>query len=173
MPSLTDAVPILTLVTLQRLGELWLAARNGARLRARGAIEIGQGHYPWMVVLHAAWLAGLWIFAWECPADWWLIGAYAVVQVARAWVMASLGERWTTRIIVLPGAPLVRTGPYRYLRHPNYLVVAIEIALLPLAFGLIGFAIAFSIANAALLAWRIHVENQALARGLANPGVDV
>lgn len=173
MLSLSDAAIILALVTLQRLGELWLSARNGARLRMRGAIEVGQGHYPWMVALHAAWLAGLWIFALERPADWWLIGAYAAVQVLRVWVIASLGERWTTRIIILPGAPLVRTGPYRYLRHPNYLVVAIEIALLPLAFGLLGFAIAFSIANAALLAWRIRVENRALARGLANPGVDV
>ncbi|HEY7458199.1 MAG TPA: isoprenylcysteine carboxylmethyltransferase family protein [Xanthobacteraceae bacterium] len=157
----SEAVPILALVTLQRLGELWLSARNERRLRGAGAIEVGRSHYPWMVAMHAAWLAGLWLLAWNKPANWWLVAAYAVVQLLRYWVIASLGGRWTTRVLVLPGAPLVTSGPYRFLRHPNYLVVALEIALLPLAFGLVAFAVAFSLANAVVLAWRIHVEERA------------
>jgi methyltransferase len=157
-----EAIAILGLVTIQRLVELWHSARNERRLRERGASEVGGAHYPFMVALHAAWLAGLWVLAWDRPVNWWIIGAYAALQVARYWIIASLGERWTTRILVLPDAPLVAKGPYAFLRHPNYAVVALEIALLPLAFGLVAFAVAFSTANAALLAWRIHVEDAAL-----------
>jgi methyltransferase len=158
-----DALPVLGFVTLQRLAELWWSARNERRLRARGAHEAGAGHYPFMVALHALWLVGLWILAWRQPANGWLVAAYAALQIARAWVIVSLGERWTTRIIVLPQAPLVRTGPYRFFKHPNYVVVAIEIALLPLAFGLWLYAAIFSLANAAMLAWRICAEDRALA----------
>jgi methyltransferase len=158
-----DALPVLGFVTLQRLAELWWSARNERRLRARGAQEAGARHYPFMVALHALWLAGLWIWAWPRPANWWLVAAYAALQLARLWVIATLRERWTTRIIVLPGAPLVRAGPYRFFKHPNYLVVAIEIALLPLAFGLFVYAAIFSAANAGLLMWRIRAEDRALA----------
>ena len=158
-----DALPVLGLVTLQRLAELWWSARNEQRLRAQGAYEVGAEHYPFMVALHALWLAGLWFWAWPQAANWWLVGLYAALQLARLWVIASLGARWTTRIIVLPGAPLVRTGPYRFLNHPNYLVVAIEIALLPLAFGLYLYAAIFSLANAVVLGFRIRAEDRALA----------
>jgi methyltransferase len=158
-----DAFPILAFVTLQRLAELWLAARNTARLRARGAYEVGANHYPIMVAMHSVWLGGLWILAWPLSANWSLIAIYAALQIARAWVIANLGERWTTRIIVLPEAPLVKAGPYRFLKHPNYVVVAAEIALLPLAFGLFTYAVIFSAANAALLLWRIRTEDRALA----------
>jgi methyltransferase len=158
-----DALPVLGFVTIQRLAELWLSSRNERRLRARGAYEIGAGHYPLMIALHALWLAGLWVWAWPKPANWWLVAAYAALQLVRVWVIATLRERWTTRIIVLPGAPLVRAGPYRFLKHPNYLVVAIEIALLPLAFGLFVYAALFSLANAGVLLWRIRAEDRALA----------
>jgi methyltransferase len=158
-----DALPVLGFVTLQRLAELWWSARNERRLHARGAHEVGAEHYPFMVALHALWLAGLWIWAWPRPANWWLVAVYAALQVIRLWVIAALGERWTTRIIVLPSAPLVRAGPYRFFKHPNYLVVAIEIALLPLAFGLFIYAAIFSLANAAMLTWRIRAEDRALA----------
>jgi methyltransferase len=157
-----DSVAILGLVTAQRLVELWHSARNEERLRARGAFEVGSSHYPAIVLLHAAWLAGLWWLAWDRPANWWLVGLYAALQVLRYWIISSLGERWTTRVLVVPDAPLIKSGPYAVLRHPNYAVVALEIALLPLAFGLITYAVVFSAANAALLAWRIHVEDRAL-----------
>jgi methyltransferase len=158
----SEAALILALVTAQRLAELWHSARNEQRLRAQGAYEVGAAHYPLMVALHAAWLVGLWVLAWDRPANWWLVGVYAALQVARYWIIASLGERWTTRILVPPGAPLVKSGPYALLRHPNYAVVALEIALLPLVFGLFTYAAIFSTANALLLAWRMHVEDRAL-----------
>lgn len=161
-PSIA-ALLLLGFVTLQRLAELVVARRNTARLRAAGAREAGAGHYPVMVALHAAWLAGLWLLAPGRPLAWGFLAAYVLVQPLRLWVLASLGPRWTTRILVLPGAPLVRAGPYRLLSHPNYAVVVAEIALLPLVFGLIWYALVFSLANAALLGVRIRAENAALA----------
>ncbi|WP_421934873.1 isoprenylcysteine carboxyl methyltransferase family protein [Phenylobacterium sp.] len=159
---MTLSILVLTLVTLQRLGELVLAHRNTARLKARGAEEVGAGHYPVVVAMHAAWLAGLWLLAWDKPAQvGWLL-VFLVLQALRIWVIASLGERWTTRIIILPDAPLVRRGPYRHLSHPNYVVVVGEIAVLPLAFGLPEFAVLFTILNAIVLTIRIRAEAQAL-----------
>jgi methyltransferase len=155
-------VAVLALVTLQRLGELVYSRYNTRRLLASGGREHGAGHYPLIVMVHAAWLATLW---WLAPGEdlrWVPLGLFMLLQVARLWVLASLGERWTTRIIVLPGAPLVARGPYRFVRHPNYLIVAGEIALLPLAFGLWQAALVFSLANAAVLAVRIRAENCAL-----------
>jgi len=165
---MTLAGLILGLVTLQRLGELLLAKHNTDRLRARGAYEVAAGHYPLIVVLHAAWLAGLWYFVVERAADidlsWAWLGVFVVLQVLRIWVIATLGPRWTTRIIVLPGAPLVAAGPYRFVSHPNYWVVAAEILVLPLVFGLIWYGIAFSVLNAAVLWIRIRAEVAALRR---------
>jgi methyltransferase len=155
---------VLLAVVAQRLGELLYARRNEARLRAAGGTEHGAGHYPLFVLLHAAWLVALW--AWvpaAAPADWWLLGGFGLAQLGRVWVLVSLGRWWTTRIITLSGAPLVRRGPYRFLRHPNYLIVVAEIALLPLAFGAWRIALVFSLLNALLLAWRIRIENRALA----------
>lgn len=156
------SVTVLTLVTLQRLMELVLARRNTRILIAHGGIEIGAGHYPLIVALHTAWLAGLWALAWNRSIDLALLGVFAGLQALRLWVLASLGERWTTRIIIVPGLPLVRKGPYRFLRHPNYLIVAAEILILPLAFGLIAYAVLFSMLNAVVLAVRIRTENRAL-----------
>jgi isoprenylcysteine carboxyl methyltransferase (ICMT) family protein YpbQ len=157
------AATILALVTLQRLGELVLARRNTARLRARGAIEIGAGHYPLLVLMHTAWLAALWIFGRDQDVDLVALSAFVVMQGLRLWVLATLGERWTTRIILLPGAPLVRSGPYRYFSHPNYAVVSAEIALLPLALHLPWLALVFTILNAAVLTIRIRAERRALS----------
>lgn len=153
---------IMIFVTLQRLAELVIAARNTRALRAQGAVEIGAAHYPVMVALHAAWLATLWFMAGGQPVSLPLLGIFAVLQALRIWVLATLGGRWTTRIIVLPGAPLVTGGPFRFLRHPNYCVVIGEIAVLPLVFGLIGVAIVFSLLNAAMLWVRIGIEHRAL-----------
>ncbi len=161
---MTLAVAILVFVTLQRLGELMLARRNTARLLARGAIEVAPGHYPLIVLMHGAWLAGLWYLAPALPVSPGWLAVFAALQLLRLWVLASLGPRWTTRIIVVPGEPLVRLGPYRFLRHPNYCVVAAEIAVLPLAFGLVWYAALFSVLNAAMLSVRIAAENRALAR---------
>jgi len=160
---MTLAIVVLAAVTLQRLGELVLAQRNTRRLMAQGAYEIGAGHYPLIVGLHAAWLIALWVLGWNRPVSMaWLV-VFIVLQLLRVWVIASLGERWTTRIVILPGAPLVRRGPYRFLSHPNYAVVVGEIAVLPLAFGLFGVAAAFTVVNALVLWVRIRAEGRALA----------
>ena len=161
---MTLTIVILALVTLQRLGELWLSNRNTRRLLAQGAHEVGASHYPLIVAIHAAWLATLWWLAPSQPVDGLWLALYVLLQVARIWVLASLGPRWTTRIIVLPSAPLVKAGPYRFVSHPNYVVVAGEIAVLPLVFGLWPVALIFSALNAAILAIRIREENRALAR---------
>ena len=157
------AAAILSLITLQRLGELWLSNRNTRALLAQGAVEHGRGHYPLLIGLHVAWLAALWWLAPGREVVWPLVALYALLQVARVWAIGSLGRRWTTRIIVLPQAPLVARGPYRFVRHPNYVIVTLEIALLPLAFGLWEVALLFSALNAAILAIRIRAEDKALA----------
>ncbi len=155
-------------IVLQRLGELVLSARNTRRLRDRGAVEAGARHYPLFVALHGAWLAALLLAVpADAPVNWPLLGVFAALQGGRAWVIASLGGRWTTRIIVLPGAPPVTRGPYRYMRHPNYAIVCAEIAVVPLMFGAWQVAVLFSFLNLALLRHRVGVENAALvgARG--------
>lgn len=159
---MTFSVAILALVTLQRLSELMIARRNTAALLAAGGTEHGASHYPVMVMLHAGWLLGLWWLARHAPLCMTFLAIYFILQVLRAWVLITLGPRWTTRIITMPGERLVTRGPYRYLDHPNYAVVTVEIAVLPLVFGLIDYAIIFSVLNAAMLAWRISVENDAL-----------
>ncbi len=163
---MTLPVLILAFVTLQRLAELVLARRNTALLRGWGAYEVGARHYPLILLLHAAWLAGLWYVVLRdgtAPAtDLGWLAVFAVLQLLRVWVIATLGPRWTTRILILPGAPLVTEGPYRFLSHPNYCVVAAEILVLPLVFGLIGYGLVFSILNALVLALRIRRENAAL-----------
>ncbi|ODN71853.1 isoprenylcysteine carboxyl methyltransferase family protein [Methylobrevis pamukkalensis] len=160
---MTAAVLLLALVTAERLGELWLARRNTAALLARGAHEVGAGHYPVIVALHVVWLAVLWWFGWDQPLDPAWLAVFGVLQVLRFWVLGTLGRRWTTRIIVLPGAPLVTHGPYRYMSHPNYAVVVGEIAVLPLCLGLPLVALVFSLANAVVLFIRIRCENRILA----------
>ena len=159
------AYAILGVVAGQRMGELAVAHRNTRALKQRGATEVGAAHYPFIVALHAAWLLALvaWVtlHAWRINVG--LLLVFAALQAARFWILWTLGPYWTTRIISLPGAPLIRSGPYRYLRHPNYLVVVLEIAVLPLAFGAWVLAAVFSALNAAVLYVRIRAEEAALA----------
>jgi methyltransferase len=161
---LTLGILILALVTLQRLGELWLSNRNTRRLLAHGAREVARSHYPLIVAVHASWLAALWWLAPDRPIEAFWLALFILLQLGRIWVISTLGPRWTTRIIVLPDSPLVRSGPYRFLNHPNYVVVAGEIAVLPLAFGLWQVALIFTVLNTAVLAIRIRQENRALGR---------
>jgi len=152
---------IVALVAAQRVGELILAKRNTAALLAQGAYEVGSGHYPAMVLMHGSWLVLILVMVqFDTPINGALLAVFCLLQALRVWVIASLGPYWTTRIIVVPGAPLISTGPYRFVRHPNYWVVAAEIAVFPLVFGLWQIAIAYSFLNAAVLFVRIRAENQ-------------
>lgn len=164
---------IIALVVLQRLVELVYAERNTRTLMARGAVEVGRSHYPLIVALHALWLIAIVVMLpADATIDWTLLALFVMLQVGRVWVIATLGPYWTTRIITLPGAPLIRSGPYRFVRHPNYAVVVGEIAILPLVFGELVVASVFSVLNAGLLFWRIREEDAALSlrRGSASLG---
>ena len=156
------SLALLIFVTLQRLAELFHARRNTLLLLARGGREVGAEHYPYMVMLHTLWLAGLWVAAPGRPIGLFWLTVFVMLQLLRVWVLATLKDRWTTRIIVLPDTPLVHSGPYRFVNHPNYAIVIGEIVVLPLAFGLAYYALAFSLLNAAMLGVRIREENAAL-----------
>ena len=160
---MTSAELILGLVTLQRAGELAISGHNTRKLLARGAVEAAARHYPLIVAVHAAWLISLWVLGHDQPVHIVALLFYLMLQGVRIWVMWTLGSRWTTRIIVSPEQPLVSAGPYRFLSHPNYAVVAGEIATLPLVLGLPLLAGVFTILNVAVLAIRIAAENRALA----------
>jgi len=156
---------ILAAVLLERLVELWIAKRNTTRLLAEGAEEHGVEHYPFLIMLHGAWLASLVYFTPPgTPVSYAWLAVYLLLQGGRIWVMTSLGRFWTTRIISSAEAPLIRGGPYRYMRHPNYLIVAGEIAVLPMVFGLWQIAVVFSLLNVLVMRERIRTENEALAR---------
>ena len=159
---MTLNIAILALVTLERLLELPLARRNTIRLLAIGAKEHSPRHYPLILMLHVAWLASLWLLGLGRQVHLPWLALFIVIELGRLWVLATLGGRWTTRIIVLPDAPLIRQGPYRFSNHPNYLVVIAEIFVLPLVFGLWPVSVIFSLLNAAMLAVRIRAENRAL-----------
>ncbi len=156
------------LVASQRLFELFLARRNERRARARGAIERGRGHYPFIVALHTLWLVSTLIEGIlrgpELPVFWPVpLVLFLLVQPLRYWALFSLGENWNTKILVVPGAKPIKRGPYRYLSHPNYVVVVVEILAFPLIFGAWITALVFTALNAAVLYVRIREENRALA----------
>lgn len=161
---MTVLYAVIGFVAVQRLAELAWAERNTARLRQAGAVEADAAGYPFFVVLHGTWLASLLLIPAAMPPSWPLLGLFALLQPARLWVILSLGPYWTTRILTLPGAPLTRAGPYRWLRHPNYAVVTLEIALVPLAFGAVAIAAIFSVLNLLLIARRIEIEDAVLAQ---------
>lgn len=149
-------------VALQRLAELVLSARNAKGLFARGGVEFGRAHYPVLVAVMVAWLVTLALLGAARPVDPWWLAIFVLLQAARIWVLATLGERWTTRVIVLPGLPLVTGGPYRVLRHPNYWIVIAEIVVVPLSLGLWWVAAVFAVLVGAVLAVRIRCEEKAL-----------
>lgn len=161
-------------VAAQRLGELWLCRRNRLRLLARGGREVRPDTYPTMVVLHVLFLAALALESrpWRVPANartWTFLAALAAVTALRYWAIVSLGEYWNTRVVVVPGTHLVRSGPYRFLRHPNYLVIVLEFLLLPLLMRAPVTLVLFSLANLVLLRQRIRIEEEAL-REMAENG---
>ena len=158
-----ESIALLAFVTVQRGAELVWGRSNEKALRAKGAVEVGAAHYPLIVLLHASWLAWLWFRGWDRPLVWPWVIAFFVLQAARVWVLGTLGRRWTTRVFFVPGETLVKRGPFRLIPHPNYAVVALEMAVLPMAFGLWGSAIVFGLTNLAMLAYRISVEERALA----------
>ncbi|MEH6645040.1 isoprenylcysteine carboxyl methyltransferase family protein [Sulfitobacter sp.] len=147
---------------LQRLGELVIAKRNTAALMARGAHEVGAGHYPVMVAMHSAWIVALVVFGWTQPVHLGWLALYAVLQVFRIWILGTLGTRWTTRVIVLDDETLVARGPFRYFRHPNYMLVVAEIIVAPMVLGLWWIAALWTVLNALMLRHRIKVEDNAL-----------
>lgn len=155
----------------ERLAELVVSRRNAHWAYERGGVEYGSGHYRPMVLLHGGLLAGAVVEVWvaDRPVLPVLAGCMLAVTVAaqglRWWCIASLGRRWNTRVIVLPGRAPVRRGPYRVLRHPNYAAVVVEGVALPLVHTAWMTATCFTVANAILLVVRIRVENAALAGG--------
>ncbi|HEY7725656.1 MAG TPA: isoprenylcysteine carboxylmethyltransferase family protein [Anaeromyxobacteraceae bacterium] len=172
MRPLALYLALLALVSLERVAELVLSERNRRAVLARGGVEHGAGHYPAMVALHAALLGGCAVEALAFPAPppaaaLLAAGGVLAAQALRWWAVVSLGDRWSARVVVPPGEPPVTRGPYRFLRHPNYLAVVVEVACLPLAWGSWRTAAAFSAANAALLAVRIRAEERALGSAWA------
>ncbi len=159
---MTCSIALLVFITLQRGVEMLWARSNERALRARGAVEIGAAHYSLIVALHMGWLIVLWWKGWDAPLVWPWVVAFFVLQAARGWVLTTLGRRWTARVLVVPGETLVKRGPFRFVAHPNYAVVLLEMPVLPLAFGLWGTALVFGLLNLAVLAWRIRTEERAL-----------
>mgnify|MGYP002780449939 CR=1 FL=1 len=157
------AFVVLGYVVIQRLAELVYANANTKRLLAEGGQEYGRSHYPLFIMLHAGWLLAILLHARPAATpDLLLLGAFVASQLFRFWTLASIGRWWTTRIISAPNFPRIRKGPYRFIAHPNYAVVVVEIALLPLLLGAPVVALIFSGANAILLAFRIRMESQVL-----------
>lgn len=155
-------------VAIQRVAELALSKRNIARAMARGGSEVGRGHYPWMVLLHTAFLFAAPLEAWFFARPFRLdlavaaLGVLVFATALRYWAISTLGERWNTRIVVIPNAPAVTAGPYRFFRHPNYLAVILEFLFLPLVHGAWLTALVFSLLNGWLLSVRIAAEERAL-----------
>ena len=159
---MTASALFLGFLVLQRLSELVIARRNTARLMARGAREVGAGHYPVMVAMHASWLALLVVFGLGQPVSPPWLALFALLQVGRVWILGTLGGRWTTRVIVTD-EPLVARGPFRFMRHPNYALVCAEIVVAPMVLGLWWVAALYTVLNALMLRVRIRAEERALA----------
>lgn len=169
MTGLVAFTVLVALVGLERVAELVVSTRNAAWSRERGGVESGAGHYPFMVVLHTGLLVGALVEAWvrapEVPSllAWSMLGLVIASQALRWWCIAALGRRWNTRVIIVPGLAPVTRGPYRFLRHPNYVAVVVEGFALPLVHAAWITALVFTVLNAALLTVRIRTEDAALA----------
>lgn len=169
MTTLLAFTVLVLLVGLERVAELVVSVRNAAWSRERGGVESGQGHFPFMVVLHTGLLAGALAEAWLRRPDvpsvlaWSMLALVVASQALRWWCIATLGRRWNTRVIVVPGLAPVRTGPYRLLSHPNYVAVVVEGVALPLVHAAWVTAVVFTVLNAGLLLVRIRTEEAALA----------
>ena len=160
---------ILIFIIVQRIGELIYAKRNTSWLLSNGAIEVGSGHYFLFPLLHGIWILSiaLWIYSNNLETIWFeFFILYCLLQLLRVWIFVSLGKRWTTRIIILPRKSLVSSGPYRFLKHPNYILVWVEVAIFPMIFGAWHIALVFTLLNTLLLFYRIRVENSALKLNL-------
>ena len=159
--QLANGCFLLIYVTLARVVELFIARRNTRRLLALGAYEAGRAHYPVMIALHASWLLTLWAFGWSRTLVPAFLIPVALLQIGRYWVLGTLGDRWTTRIIMTPWTVPITSGPFRFVRHPNYLIVALELPCISLALGLVWHAVVFGVLNLMMLAWRIRSEDAA------------
>jgi methyltransferase len=158
---------LLAILIIQRLTELWIARKNEAWMREHGAYEVGKSHYKYIVAVHVMFFVSLLLevqYTDRGIAEWWMIPFFffIVAQILRVWSITSLGRYWNTRIIILPGINVVSKGPYRFLRHPNYLIVATEILVIPLIFQAYFTAILFTLLNALVLSIRIPIEEKAL-----------
>jgi methyltransferase len=174
--GLTAFTILVAVVALERLAELAVSRRNAAWSFAHGGLETGRGHYPAMVVLHVGFLVAMLVEAWlrrpeVAPAlAWTMLVVIAASQGLRWWCIATVGSRWNTRVIVVPGLPLVRSGPYRFLSHPNYVAVVVEGMALPMVHGCWITAVGFTVVNAGVLSVRLRAEGAALAL-LPDPGL--
>lgn len=177
MTTLAAFLAVVGLVCVERVAEMVVSTRNAAWSFARGGVESGRGHYPVMVVLHTGFLAAMVVEAVLRRPDvpgwlaWSMLALVVAAQALRWWCIATLGRRWNTRVIVVPGLPSVRSGPYRWFSHPNYVAVVVEGVALPMVHGAWVTALVFTVANAALLGVRIRTEEEALAT-LPAHGVD-
>lgn len=159
---------ILLFIIAQRISELIIAKRNERWMKARGGIETGEKHYIWFVLLHSLFFAAVIVEAWlrdggDAGLNFFLFFIFVITQIARIWCIIALGKFWNTKIIVLPDYPLIKKGPYKYVKHPNYIIVGIELFIIPLLFGAFITAIIFPVLHILLLTIRIPSEERALA----------
>jgi methyltransferase len=162
-------IAILALASLQQLVEYYIARRNTRRLLAMGGVEAGGGHHWIMMIFHAVWLVGLWVYALDNPVQWHWLFAYCAIEALRGWVVAALGDRWSSRVIVMPGENYDPSTMLRFLRHPNYLIVLVEVFVLPMVFSMVWYALGFAIACGAILFWRMQTEDVALRNAVPPP----
>jgi methyltransferase len=177
MTGLIAFTVLVALVALERLAELVVSTRNAAWSFERGGRESGRGHYPVMVALHSGFLVAMLVEAWVRRPDvppalaWTMLALVVASQALRWWCIATLGRRWNTRVIIVPGLPPVTSGPYRFLSHPNYVAVVVEGIALPLVHTAWVTALVFTVLNVVLLRVRVRAEVAAMAAAVAAPAV--